>query len=196
MLVNKQKIAGGCFEYLSQEQIHVIHMASLEILERTGVVVLDDEALALLAEAGAHVEGNRVRIPAKLVEDAIKSAPPKITLCNVDGERKLHLYRNNVYYGLGTDLPKFIDPYSGEIRDTVLKDVEDVAKIAQYAVNIDFVANLGLASDVSQDVVDLYHFKAMRSYCGKPNWITATDYGNMKALIDMAAVNAGGYDQL
>ena len=71
MLVNKQKIAGGCFEYLSQEQIHVIHMASLEILERTGVVVLDDEALALLAEAGAHVEGNRVRIPALLVEDAI-----------------------------------------------------------------------------------------------------------------------------
>lgn len=40
MLVNKQKIAGGCFDVSSQEQIHVIHMASLEILERTGVVVL------------------------------------------------------------------------------------------------------------------------------------------------------------
>lgn len=196
MLVNKQNIAGGYFEYLSKEQIHLIHMASLEILERTGVVVLDDEAVELLAEAGAHVEGNRVRIPSFLVERAVQSAPSKITLCQVDGGRKLHLYRNNVYYGLGTDLPKFIDPYSGEIRDTVLKDVENVAKVAQYAENIDFVANLGLASDVSQDVVDLYHFKAMRSYCSKPNWITATDYGNLKALIDMAAVNAGSYEAL
>lgn len=196
MLVNKQNISGGYFEYLSPEQLHVIHMASLEILERTGVVVLDDEALCLLKEAGAHVDGNRVRIPTSLVERAIKSAPSKITLCNADGQRNLHLYRNNVYYGLGTDLPKFIDPYSGEIRDTVLQDVENVAKTAQYAENIDFVANLGLANDVDQNVADLYHFKAMRMYCSKPNWITATDYGNLKALIDMAAVNAGSYEQL
>lgn len=196
MLVNKNQVEGGYFDYLSKEQLHQIHMASLEILERTGVVVLDDEALALLKNAGSYVDGNRVRIPAHIVEAAISSAPSKITLCSPSGERRMHLYRNNVYYGLGTDLPKFIDPYNGEIRDTVLSDVENVAKVAEYAEHIDFTASMGLAADVNQSAVDLYHFKAQRSYCNKPNWITATDYGNMKALIDMAAVNAGGYDKL
>ena len=196
MLVNKNITQGGFFHYISEEQLYQIHMSSLEILERTGVVVHDEEALQLLREGGAYADGNRVRIPAKMVENAIASAPSKITLCNVDGGRQMHLYRNNVYYGLGTDLPCFIDPYTGEIRDTTLADVENVAKVAEAAKEIDFVANLGLASDVNQSVVDLYHLKSVRSYCHKPNWVTATDYGNMKALIDMAAVSAGGYDKL
>lgn len=196
MLVNKTITQGGYFNYISEEDVYQLHMASLEILERTGVIVHDDEALELLKNGGAFVEGKRVRIPAKMVEQAIASAPSKITLCSVDGQRTMHLFRNNVYYGLGTDLPNFIDPYDGKIRNTLMKDVENVAKVAQYAKNIDFVANLGLASDVDQQVVDLHHLKTVRMYCNKPNWITATDYGNMKALIDMAAVSAGGYEQL
>ncbi len=196
MLVNKTITQGGYFNYISEEDVYQLHMASLEILERTGVIVHDDQALELLKNGGAFVEGKRVRIPAKMVEQAIASAPSKITLCSVDGQRTMHLFRNNVYYGLGTDLPNFIDPYDGKIRNTLMKDVENVAKVAQYAKNIDFVANLGLASDVDQQVVDLHHLKTVRMYCNKPNWITATDYGNMKALIDMAAVSAGGYEQL
>lgn len=198
MLVNKTKIQGGKFEYLSEEQLHMIHMASLEILETTGMLVHDDEALDLFAEAGAYVDRDEklVKIPAALVEDAIKSAPAKITLCEVDGGRKMHLYRNNVYYGLGTDLPQFTDPYTGEIRTTVLKDVENVAKVAHVSDDIDFVACLGLASDVKQESVDLHHLLTFRKYSKKPNWITATDYGNMKALIDMAAISAGGYEEL
>ena len=196
MLVNKTITQGGFYQYVSEEQLSQIHMASLEILERTGVVVHDEEALRLLIDGGAYIDGNRVRIPAHMVEAAIASAPSKITFCDVDGGRKLHLFSNNVYYGLGTDLPGFIDPYTGEIRETVMQDVENVAKVAEVSDGIDFVANSGLASDAEQSVVDLYHLKTVRTYCHKPNWITATNYGNMKALIDMAAVSAGGYDEL
>ncbi len=196
MKANNEITNGGCFEYLSEEELYQLHMASCEILERTGVEVLDEEALELLRSGGAHVDGIRVRIPTAMVEKAIQSAPSRIPLCAVDNSYHLQLFRNNVYYGLGTDLPRFTDPYTGELRDTVLKDVENVGKVAQAAKNIDFVANLGLAQDVDNQIVDLYHLSALRKYCNKPNWITATDYGNLKALIDMAAVNAGGYDEL
>ena len=196
MLVNNNAINGGTFEYLTNEQLHHIHMASLEILEKTGMVVYDDEALQLLKDGGAYVKGNRVRIPADMIERAIRSAPSKITFCGVDGSRKMHLYRNNVYYGLGTDLPNFTDPYTGKIRPTVLSDIENVAKVTQVTEGIDFVASLGLAADVPQELVDLYQHKALRTYCNKPHWTTATDYGNAKALIDMAAEAAGGYEEL
>ncbi len=196
MLVNKSVVKGGVFEYLSEEDLHQLHMASCEILEKTGVEVLDDEALELLREGGAHIDGTRARIPTAMVEKAIQSAPSRIPFCAIDNSYELQLYRNNVYYGLGTDLPSFVDPYTGEIRDTVIKDVENVGKITQAAKNIDFVASLGLATDVDNRIVDLYHLTTLRKYCNKPNWTTATDYGNMKALIDIAAVNAGGYDEL
>lgn len=98
MLVNKNSTQGGYFNYISEEDVRQIHMASLEILERTGVVVYDEEALKLLEEGGAFVDGNRVRIPNCMVKKAIASAPSKIAFCNVDGERRIQLYRNNVYY--------------------------------------------------------------------------------------------------
>ncbi|MCI5686919.1 MAG: trimethylamine methyltransferase family protein [Emergencia sp.] len=196
MITNEKKIKGGSFEYLSEQDLHKIHLASLEILERTGVLVWDEEALQLLKTAGAYVDDHRVRIPAHMVEKALSTAPARIPFCNVDSSRVIPLYRDHVCYGLGTDLPVFTDPYTGELRDTVLKDVENVAKVAQEAKNIDFVACMGLASDVDNRVVDLYHLRTIRTYCSKPNWLTATDYGNMKAIIDMAAVNAGGYDEL
>ena len=197
MRVNRRDSNSGFFEFWTDEQIHEIHRASLEILERTGVVIYDSEALEILRDNGAYVSENRARIPAYMVEDAISSAPSKITLCSSNGDRRsIHLYRNNVYYGMGTDLPVFTDPYTGEIRATVLKDLENTAKVVQTAENIDFVAPYGLASDVDSNLADLYHFKTIRTYCDKPNWVTATNYGNMKAVIDMAAASAGGYEQL
>ncbi len=196
MLVNKKNSPGGNFEYLSQDQLHQIHLAALEILEKTGCEVHNEEARGLLKKAGAYVDGVRVKYPAGLVEWAIKSAPSKITFCSTDGSQELYLYRNNVYYGLGTDLPYHLDPYTGEIRTTVLKDIENVGKVCQAAKDMDFVASLGLASDVPKELFDVMHYIAVRKYCNKPYWTTATDYGNMMAIIDMAAAEAGGYEQL
>ena len=199
MITNKKNNKSGYYEYLSEQDIYKIHLASCEILEKTGFIVWDDEALQLLKDNGAYtdpVNEKRVRLSTSMIEKAIASAPSRIPFCNVDGSKTIQLYRDNVCYGLGTDLPVFIDPYTGEIRNTVLKDIENVAKVTQVADNIDFIATLGLANDVDNQVVDLYHLKVVRSYCNKPNWLTATDYGNMRAIIDMAAVNAGGYDEL
>ena len=56
------------FRVLSDDQIYEIHLASLEILERTGVNVYEKEALSLLGDAGARIGKNeRVRIPSYMV---------------------------------------------------------------------------------------------------------------------------------
>ncbi len=196
MLTNQKVNSGPNFELWSEEQLHELHLASLKILENTGVVVHDAEALKLLKDAGAFVEENVAKIPAHMVEDAIKSAPSRVTITGLDEKKQLNLYRNNVYYGLGTDLPSFTDPYTGKIRETVLDDVINVGKVTQACDNIDFIASLGLASDVDQRMVDLYHLKSVRMHCDKPNWTTAVDADSLKALIDMSAVSAGGYEEL
>jgi trimethylamine--corrinoid protein Co-methyltransferase len=73
------KVWGGAqYSRLSGEQCQKLHNASLEILARTGARLYDAEALELLKRAGAQVtEGNRVRIPAGLVEKAFSTVPKR-----------------------------------------------------------------------------------------------------------------------
>jgi hypothetical protein len=76
---------------LSEEQVDRLHLATLEVLERTGVQVTHPQALELLDGAGARVEGDRVRFPAWLVEDAIRQAPARVALGQRNGERSVFL---------------------------------------------------------------------------------------------------------
>lgn len=194
--VNQKFNKSPYFEILSEDQIYAIHSASLEILEKTGMRVHNEEALAIFSGGGAYIEGDRVKIPPVMVEQALKSAPSKILVTGAHGNGKVLLERNVVNYGLGTDVPNHIDPYTHEIRPTVLKDIENTGKVAQKCENIDFTSNSGLVSDVRPEMQDLYHYKVGSTYCDKPFFTTAANGKNMKALIDMAAVFAGSYENL
>ena len=58
------------------EELDEIHLATLEILQKTGLFVEDEEALEILHGAGATVDhhSKNVKIPSFLVEDAIRWA--------------------------------------------------------------------------------------------------------------------------
>ncbi len=76
---------------INDDQIAQIHMATLEVLERTGVKMTHPRGVELLAGAGARVQGNRVRIPSWMVEDALRKAPSRVVLGNRTGERSVFL---------------------------------------------------------------------------------------------------------
>ena len=65
---------------LSEEGVKAIHKATLEILEETGVEMQDPQGRELLLEAGARESNGRIKIPEKLVDEAISSAPSLIPI--------------------------------------------------------------------------------------------------------------------
>ena len=67
---------------ISPDQVEDIHLATLEVLDRIGVNIFEKEALELLKQQGAHVDGYRVRIPAWMVKEALSSAPPRVAIVN------------------------------------------------------------------------------------------------------------------
>lgn len=178
----------------TQDQCHEMHLKSLEILERTGIIVHDEGALQVYKKGGAYVQGNKVFIPAWMVEEALRTAPERIVLRRKN--KTVRLEENVVNYGLGTDLPFFQDYKTGQNRRSLLQDVREVARITDYLPNLDFVASLGIANDVTTQLADLHHFKAMYENSEKPLFMTATDKPNLQGLIDMAAVAVGGYEEL
>lgn len=182
---------------LKEEQKDEIHHASLEILERTGILVYDQEALELLKKAGCPVkEGKKVFIPGSVVEEAIRTVPDRITISNRKGERCLYLEDRKSYFGTGSETPNVIDIRTGERRKAVLNDVKESARVSDYLKNVDFIMSMAMADDIPPILSDRYQFEAMVSSTTKPIMFTAWDKGGLEDIYWMAVAVAGGEENL
>jgi trimethylamine--corrinoid protein Co-methyltransferase len=183
-------------KWVTDTQLEQIHYASLEVLERTGIVVQHPQALALLKEAGCKTRDTRVWIPGWLVEECLRLAPKRVVVANRLGQRVMPLEKNRVYYGTGSDLPFTIDIETKKRRTSVKKDVVEAVKVMDHLPNYDFIMSYAIASETNPHVSDLHQFEAMTVNSGKPIIFTAHNAENTEALIEMAAACAGGVDNL
>ena len=181
---------------LSESQKGEIHSATLELLRRTGVEVLVPEIRDLLKKAGCWMDSERVRIPPHLIEWAIRTAPSRVVLCDQQGNPAMELEGRKGYYGTGSDTPFVVDAYTGQRRQTVLKDVANIAKLVDALEHIDFLMCMGIASDVTESLSDLYHFREMVHNTNKPIVYTAWDRANLEDIVEMAEAVAGGAEAL
>ncbi|MBN1222533.1 MAG: trimethylamine methyltransferase family protein, partial [Candidatus Aminicenantes bacterium] len=181
---------------LSEDQLELLHLSTLEVLRRTGVDVLEPKALEIMKKGGCHIDDQRVRIPEYLVEWALGCSPPRVCMCDRNGNPAMFLEENYVYFGTGSDTPNVIDPFTGERRLSVVKDIANVAKAVDYLEEMSFVMCSGIASDVNPKISDLYHFEAMVNNTEKPIVYTAWSLENLKAIVTMAETVAGGEEQL
>ncbi|HZK85976.1 MAG TPA: trimethylamine methyltransferase family protein [Desulfosporosinus sp.] len=181
---------------LTPDQCDEIHFATLEVLDRVGVNVFDEEALNLLRERGANVDGRRVRIPAWMVQEALVTAPCRIAIGNRNGNRAMFLEKGRSYYGSGSDTPYTVDIYSGERRFAVKQDVVNFSRISDNLKHIDFVMSMALASDVPRKDSYLHQFEAMVLNTTKPILYTAGNYADLVDIIKMAEIIAGSPEAL
>lgn len=184
------------FSVLSEDQLKAIHSASLEVLERTGVDVYHEQARNLLQDAGCRVQGKRVRYPAALVEECIRSAPSRVVIWNRRGQRAMVLEGSRSYFGMGSDTLYTYDPYTRELKRAAALDVARTAVIADKLEHIDYLMSLGIVYDVPQTVNDLVQFQQMVENSSKPICFTAHHRRNLLHILDMAAAVAGGHDEL
>jgi trimethylamine---corrinoid protein Co-methyltransferase len=177
---------------LGLEECQKIHEASLEILERVGVDAHDQNARDLLAEAGARVDGIRVRIPAFLVEKALASAPKRLTLYDRHGRVALRAGGYNTYYGGGSDCLHVLDHRTGERRRPTLQDVREAAVVQDVLPELDFVMSMFLPQEVDPRIYDRYQLQVMLNYTAKPIVFVSPDFEGCVAAIEMCEIVAGG----
>jgi trimethylamine--corrinoid protein Co-methyltransferase len=185
------------FRLLTDAQLEEIHLASLEILRRTGVRVYDAEARALLQDAGCLVsDESLVRFPPAVLEQALDGPPSRVVLCTRTGEARVLLEGSRSYFGTGSDLPNTLDLETGERRKSVLADVRTAARLADALPNLDFVMSAALPSDVPPPASDRHSFLAMMEGTVKPLVFTAWDEAGLADIIAMAESVAGGPAEL
>jgi trimethylamine--corrinoid protein Co-methyltransferase len=178
---------------LHPEQCETVHLASLEILRRTGVRLHHPEALRLLEEANASIsDGNLVRFPPSLVEWALDQAPSRVVLCpRRSSEPALRLEGRESFFGPGSDCPNYLDPRSGERRPYNTADIIDSIRVVDALPEMDFCMSMGIPSDLPSPNPYRHQFALMLAHTTKPSVFVCDDRADCEAIVAMAAAVAG-----
>jgi trimethylamine--corrinoid protein Co-methyltransferase len=190
--MQEDRMVSAHYARLGRAECERIHMATLEVLERTGVDVHDERARDILVQGGAEAEGIRVRIPEHMVATALQQCAHRITLYDRQGRPAIRARGHQTYYGGGSDCLHALDHRTGERRDPTLKDVADAARLMDALPEIDFVMSLFLPKDADQRIYDRYQMEAMLNHTAKPIVFVSPDFEGCKAAVEMCEVVAGG----
>ncbi len=177
---------------INDDQVEQIHAATLEVLERTGVKITHPRALEILSGCGARVQGDRVRFPSWMVQDAIRSAPSRLVLGKRTGQRTVFLERDKSFFGPSLDCIDYLDPETGERSRFNSQHAVVTAALCDGLPQFQWCMTIGMADDVPADIADRVVARNVMQYCEKPLVFCCKDTNSVKDIHEMALLLCGG----
>jgi len=202
--MKRNRIAGrssflGCsLSLFSDSDLEMIHDATLEVLEYTGLYVQSNDAIDIYESGGCYADRQKqiVKIPAHIVEEAIDSAPKKVFLAGRDPQHDIVLENGRVNFCPFGEGVMVIDPYTGEYRKSTKKDKGDVARLVDALDQYDMLENTVAPRDVHPEMESLHNYEVTVANTTKHVPQPCHDKRSAQLLIEMAAVVAGGREKL
>lgn len=184
------------YQLLTQNEIEMIHENSLRIMENIGVVMTDEQAREILSKHGAILDGERVKFPKKLVEEAIKLSPSSYTLHGRNADKNVDISTEFTAYAGPYGSPFVTDLDRGRRKGT-LEDFNNIVKICHCLKNIDIQSHISCEPtdvDVKKRPTTMV-YNTMK-YSDKPLMGSVYGYKNAKDCLEMAAIVFGGREEI
>jgi len=161
--------AGGQYRPLTDQGVRKIHESALTLLSEIGVEVHSKPAFETFQKKGAVCDASKklVKMSRSMVEDAIAKAPKKVVLCGREEKHDLYCEGKNVYLGTGGTVLNVIDLETDQKRQTLLKDVRDIARLCDALENVHFVVLPVYPNDLPPHEVDINRFHSSIMNCSK-----------------------------
>lgn len=194
----KKQNQGYSLNSFTDDELYKIHLATLAVLEKTGIFVETEEALDIFAGAGAEVDREKkiVKIPPYVVDDAIRSAPSKIVLAGRNPDNDKVLETGRVHFTNFSEGVELVDLYTDKRREPTKADLADAATLVDYLSDIDVCEKAVGASDVPQEIVPLHNAEAMLANTTKHCCVGPGNGFLLNKLVKMAAAIVGGLRKL
>lgn len=184
---------------LSPEDIAHLHTATLEVIETVGVRFPSSRVLDIWEAHGAKVDRESMIVKADgyLIEEALKQAPAEYSLAARLPSQDLPLDGNHVFLGTDGCGVEVIDLHSGYRRRAGLKDVEEIARVADYLEEVAFHWVAVSAQDYPPETRSLHELRVIWQNSTK-HVQTESIYSEIEArtAVEMAAAIAGGKEAL
>jgi trimethylamine--corrinoid protein Co-methyltransferase len=178
-------------EILSPGDLERLDGAALHVLATTGVAVPSGGARDALTRAGAHVDGDVVRLPPDIVRHLVSLAPARLTLgarahrTLVTGEGALLTTD-----GCPTDI---YDLETGAKRATTAADVAAITRVVDALDEVDFCWTSVSAQDRPVERRGLHEIYEVLANTGKHvQTVTIVDRTQAEVAVEMARAIAGG----
>lgn len=157
---------------MNAEQVERIHAYTLAVLSTTGIRVDSERARAIFSRAiGNSVDGDRVRIPADLVEHAIKSTPPKIEMFDRAGAAAFCLHAredSQTHFGVGVTNLWYQDSETDAVLPFSRKHMEISTRLGDTLNSFDVISTPGVIRDVDGEHAEVIAALEMVANTTKP----------------------------
>ncbi len=192
----RTRTCGLSLNVFTEDEVQDIHLATLEVLERTGVWVELEEAMDIFADGGCRVdrESQIVRIPPHIVEDAIASAPPSMVLCGRDPKYDIVVGAGRVGFSNFGEGIKVVDPATGDLRASTKQDLCDIARLVDALPEVDVFEMAVVSGDQPPESFSLHNHEAAIVSQTKPISGGAQDGRAVHTTVEMLAAVQGSAD--
>lgn len=197
--IHRGGLKGGYLSFLSDVEAEQVHRGALQTLARTGLVIHDESLLALLDDAGCHVDrdSRRAWIPERVVEEALALAPRAVTLYNRLGEEAMALGSGPFYARTSSGATGILDLETGQRRQPTRRDAADVARLADALPHVHGVSAMAVQpTDVPAGIADVHAVRLALANTVKPLGCVFLNEGSISPILEMASTVAGGGDSL
>lgn len=196
-MTEKPQTLAHRFSLLNEDELSDIHLATLDVLEKTGIFFEDLKALEILHGGGAIINNKKiVKIPPDLIERAVRSCPSKFAVYQRHSTNEIVLGNGDIVFSNFGGAVNVVDPYTGEIRPSTKADLAASATLVDYFEDLVIYKIAMHACDVPQDLLRLHNAEAMLSSTTKPIYMSGGNLAQTKKIINMAAAVVGGSDKL
>jgi trimethylamine---corrinoid protein Co-methyltransferase len=152
---------------LAEEDVRSIHLATLRILDETGLVLEDAGARELLTAAGARLDGKRVKFPPDLVESSLADCPSIVSLRGRSGTTKLLGKGSLNFHNLGgaRDIYNAAD---GSKRYASIEDLQNATRLLDALENCNTITPFFTPCDVPGELMSLLMYRHALPNTTKP----------------------------
>ncbi len=194
----KRHSGGFGLNVFTDDELFEIHLATLEVLKSTGVYVENEKALEVFDGGGAIINRKKgiVKIPPHVVEDAIRAAPSIFHAYGRIPESDIVLEDNRISFTNFGEGIVFVDPQTGELRDTTKADIEKASRIINYLEHVETYERCMCSHDKHPEVQALHNAEASLTNTAKHHWLGPVNAYQARRIVEMLVAIAGSKEQL
>jgi trimethylamine--corrinoid protein Co-methyltransferase len=184
------------YEPLSRDDVDRIDSTTMEVLERAGVLIENENVLEMMGNAGAEVDKKRgiSKIPEYVIKEAIRKVPGSFVLYSRDGKR-IRIGGRRTVISSGAGASWVMDLTTGDPRPATKQDVVELTRLND-ALESTKLCMSPIIQNVEPSLVDVHSAEAMFCNTTKPPWVCPGDGNQARYIIEMASIVAGGLERL
>lgn len=182
----------------SPDELDSIHYATLQILQDTGIKVMNEQALEVYHGGGAVVERHDgfgiVKLPPYMVENSVFCAPHTMVYEGRNPDDDFIVEPNRVGFATFGGCINVVDPYTREVRRATKKDCGELIKVCDALDEISVATRSVNSTDVMPQAQSVHNLDAMIRNTGKHIFLGVDSTRSLEAMVDLASVSVGGQE--